>query len=91
LILGQFLPRYEVLAWYIDLNGIKTKIPSNTHTLLEQKKGKILVIDTRIVQKNDTSSTLILLPLSQFSMLDVAIMINNWVIFVPKSMQSFAG
>ena len=70
--------------WYQNKNTVK-------YVPYWNKKGKILVIDIRIVHKNDTSSTLILLPLSptilhESSMLHVAIKINNWVIFVPKSM-----
>jgi hypothetical protein len=35
----------KVLAWYINLNGIENRIPSNTyHTGIE--KSEILIIDT---------------------------------------------
>jgi hypothetical protein len=39
----------KVLAWYIDLNGIGTKILSNFNILLVLKKCDILIIDTRWV------------------------------------------
>jgi heme/copper-type cytochrome/quinol oxidase subunit 3 len=36
LILGHFYLGMKVLAWYVDLKGVETKISSNTCTLLDQ-------------------------------------------------------
>lgn len=41
----------KVLGWYIDPNSIKIKISSNTHTLLVLNKPRIIILNTRVVQK----------------------------------------
>jgi len=44
----------KVLALYIDRVVLKTKIQSNTHTLLLFKKeGEILIVDTSMVYKKN--------------------------------------
>jgi hypothetical protein len=65
MILEQFNLGMEVLAWYIDPNGIENKIPTDTHTLLVLENVKSLISipegypkrdDTSPTQRDDTST-----------------------------------
>ena len=44
MILGWFYLGMKVLTWYMDPNGITTKVQSNTRTLLSIKKCEILIL-----------------------------------------------
>ena len=58
MIIGRFCLGMKVLAWYIDMNGIETKILSNTHALLVYKKRENFIIDIQMVSKKDAASIL---------------------------------
>lgn len=56
MILERFYLGTEVLAWFIDPNGIENKIPGDTHTLLESENVKSLILKPEGYPKSDDTS-----------------------------------